>query len=99
MTPFLRRIAGALVFGFLLIFAFAIFVQITADLVNWIFHLRVRFLVPGGLSHAFDDVGVLLQVLSSLVFASLVAALIFFVIKLRRREGIFDWTEEPEGDD
>lgn len=94
MTPLARRILGALAFGFLLIFAFAFFVQLTADLVNWIFRLHVQFLFPRGLLHAFDDGETLLQVLSSLVFSSLVAAAIFFVVKLRRREGIFDWAEE-----
>jgi len=97
MTPLTRRIVGALAFGFLLIFAFAFFVQLTADLVNWIFRLHVQFLFPRGLLHAFDDLPTLVQVLSSLVFSSLVAAAIFFVVKLRRREGIFDWAEE-EGD-
>ena len=96
MTPLARRILGALAFGFMLIFAFAFFVQITADLVNWIFRLHVQFLFPRGLLHAFGDMETLLQVLSSLVFTSLVAAAVFFVVKLRRREGIFDWAEEEE---
>lgn len=98
MTPLVRRIAGALAFGFLLIFAFAFFVQLTADLVNWIFRLNVQFLFPAGLMHAFDDWETFFRVLSSLSFASLIAAAMFFVIKLRRREGIFDWADEPEDD-
>lgn len=97
MTPLVRRIVGALAFGFLLIFAFALFVQITADLVNWIFRLQVQFLFPRGLLHAFDDTANLLRVFTSLVFSSLVAAAIFFVVKLRRRRGIFDWADEAEG--
>lgn len=96
MTPLARRIVGALAFGFLLIFAFAFFVQLTADLVNWIFRLHVQFLFPRGLLHAFDDMETLVQVFSSLVFSSLVAAAIFFVVKLRRRTGIFDWAEDED---
>ena len=99
MTPMVRHIVGSLLFGFLLIFAFAFFVQLTADLVNWIFRMRVQFLFPRGLIHAFDDAETLIRVLTSLTFSSLVAAAIFFVVKLRRREGIFDWADDPGQDE
>jgi len=99
MNPLLRHTLGSLTFGFLLIFAFATFVQITADLINWVFNFQVRFLFPRGLVYAFEDPENLLRVLTSLVFSSLVAAAIFFVVKLRRRQGIFDWADEPPQDD
>ena len=114
MTPLARRIAGSLLFGFLLIFAFALLVQLTADLVNWLFGMHVEFLFPRGLLHAiFFNYGPLAGEIggsqqgslvawetgtathpAAEVRASLVAALIFFVVKLRRREGIFDWADE-----
>ena len=99
MHPLLRHTLGSLTFGFLLIFAFALFVQITADLVNWIFGMQVRFLFPRGLIYMFEDHQNLLRVLTSLAFTSVVVAAIFFVVKLRRREGIFDWADEPPQDD
>jgi len=98
-TSMIRHIVGSLLFGFLLIFAFAFFMQLTADLVNWIFRTQVLFLFPRGMMHAFEDTETLIRVLTSLVFSSLVAAAIFFVVKLRRREGIFDWADDPGQDD
>ncbi len=93
------RVAGALLFGFLLIFAFTLFVQLTADLINWVFGMHIRFLFPRGLAYAFDDPEYLFRVLTSLTFSSLVAALIFFLVKLRRREGVFDWADKADSPD
>lgn len=93
--PLLRHIAGSLVFGFLLIFAFTLFVQVSTDLINWIFNMHIRFLFPRGLVNAMEDPENLIRVLTSMIFAALVTAAIFFVVKLRRRRGIFEWDEEP----
>jgi hypothetical protein len=98
MSSFGQRVAGALIFGFLLIFAFAFFVQLTADLINWIFHMHVQFLLPHGLMHAFEDIPTLVRVLTSLVFSALVAATIFFVVKLRRHRGVFDLGDDDAQD-
>ncbi len=90
---------GALLFGFALVFAFALVMQITTDLVNWVSGSHIQFLFPRGLSYAFADMNVLRRVLISLSFFALVFASIFFVLKLRRRNGIFDIYDGSDTDD
>jgi len=99
MTSLSTRIIGALIFGFLLIFAFTVVMQLTADLINWLFNMQIRFLFPRGLINAFEDPAYFVSVLTSLIFSSLIAALIFFLVKLRRRDGIFEWTDENADQD
>ncbi len=98
MNSLLRRIGGSLVFGFLLVFAFAFFMQGTTDLVNWISGHHIRFMFPMGLSYALTDRETLFSILTSLSFTSLVAAAIFFVVKSKKRPGIFDLDDDPDPD-
>lgn len=98
MPSLLRHAAGSLLFGFSLIFAFALFVQLVTDFLNWIFAFHIRFMFPLGLASAFNNLETLFSVLTSLSFTSLIAAAIFFVVKLRRRRGIFDWADDSDQD-
>lgn len=94
------RIGGALLFGFAVVFAFALTLQLTTDFVHLILGLRVEFLFRRGLFNMFSDMHELGRVMASLVFFSLILSAIFFVIKLRRRYGIFDsYDDEPPQDD
>lgn len=98
MSPLLRHIAGSLLFGFSSVFAFAIFVQAMTDFINWIYGPQIRFMFPRGFAYAFSDIELLISILTSLVFTALVVSAVFFVVKARRRRGVFDWDEDPGQD-
>lgn len=90
-----RRLGGSLAFGFILTFAFATLVQVITDILNWIFHMQIRFLFPFGLSHALDDPKRLLATLTSLVFTSLVLTVVFFIVRGgRSRRSILEFEDE-----
>ena len=91
-----QHIMGSLLFGFSAVFAFALFVQLMTDFINWIYGPVVRFMFPRGLVHAFSNIELLIGVLTSLIFTSLVVSAIFFVLKSRTRRGIFDWDDPDE---
>ncbi len=98
MSSLSTRIIGSLVFGFTLVFAFAAFMQISTELINFITGFQIRFLFPGGARLALNDPAHVLSVIASLTFTALVASGIFFVWKLRPRRGSLIWDDDDQGD-
>jgi len=98
MISWFDRVRGALLFGFSVIFAFALTFQLVTDFVHLVLGLRVKFLFDRGLFNAFNDMETLIRVLTSLSFFSLVLAAIFFVVKLRRKYSFMDVLDDPDTD-
>lgn len=96
MTALRTRIIGALAFGFVLVFAFATFMQLSTELINFITGFQLRFLFPGGLRLALNDMGQLFSVIGSLVFTALIVSALFFVWKSRLRRRSLIWDDEDQ---
>ncbi len=77
-SSILRRMGVALVMGFVLVFAFALIMQLVADLVGWMTNTRVTFLFPLGLNNALVDIPHTINVVAGLCLASLGLAVILF---------------------
>ena len=88
------RVGGALLFGFSVVFAFALIMQITTDFVHLVLGVRAEFLFRRGLFNMLTDMHEFWRVMTSLVFFSLILSTIFFIVKLRQRHGIFDIYDE-----
>ncbi len=97
MSSLRTRIIGSLAFGFVLVFAFAAFMQISTELINFITGFQIRFLFPGGLRLALEDPSHLAGVLFSLTVTALVFSAIFFLWKARPRRRSLIWDDEDEG--
>lgn len=96
MIPLRQRIYGALLFGFAVVFGFSIVFQAATEFLNWL-GFQHRFLFPGGLGMALANPIQIVSVLTSLVFTSLVVAIIFFVVKSRPRRSNLLWDDDKPG--
>ncbi len=87
-----RRVAAAVGLGFVLVFAFALIMQLTAEFVSWVTNTRISFLFPMGIAHAFTDTAYLASVILGLSLTALVIALILFwrMTQIEARSRIWD---------
>ncbi len=92
-----RRARIAFTMGFVLVFAFALIMQLVADLVAWMTNTRVTFLFPLGIQGALVDPSHLVNVLTGLALVSLAMGAILFwrMTAVEIRSSAFDIHDRP----